>query len=494
MQPCPLKPTVKIESPCRFIAKGKTHSFKANGTPAGGTYTWKTIGNTSVASGGGSPETQIKGDAVSAAKDDSEIIVEYSNCGETATDKVKVTVYELTKIEATLKRSLCRKAAAGNMPKKTSTTDSTTFDATAVTIVRGCGDLKLTASIAPVGAPISWEVERAADDANDLTGLPTHAPDVSDTKRKLTADAVGSFHVAAYVDCNNSGKRNPDEGAVILNVNIVDVEKMPGVASNRVITNNTLFGNARSTAAILIVDSGSTSGMVPGVNIAYSDAEFAKHPLAMKMTVRLVGGGADKRRGTDKVRLGYIQTTTADSVTGTYADGHTLREVIVQNASLADPITAGAPAMLAFPVRDTRGASNSGSGSFIVSSSDVAKSNLPKGGLKRIVRFVDPPAIVLQMQHPVTGSSLASIGGSNNFRVFLSAYSGDFNANYAVVASATWSVIYGTFSAAGGWANVGAVVTAPAKMTVHAPPKQAADTEVERCPPNFVDNLKMDAR
>ncbi|MFO1350303.1 MAG: hypothetical protein U1F68_06330 [Gammaproteobacteria bacterium] len=149
--------------------------------------------------------------------------------------------------------------------------------------------------------------------------------------------------------------------------------------------------------------------------------------------------------------------------------------------------------MLAFPVRDHRGAGNTGSDTFINSSSDVDKSDLPTGGLKRIVRYVDPPAIALDMQHPVTGSNLASIAGSNDFAAFLSAYSADFDANFAVVAEAAWSATYGTFTAAG-WTNAGAAVTAPATMTVHAPPKRAADTTVERCPPGFVDNLKMDAR
>ncbi len=492
--PAPPTPTVKITTPLRLISKGKSHKFQATGTPEGGTFKWKTTGSAAVGSGGTSPEAKIDGSAASGAKDDSEITVEYTAGGLTATDTVKVTVYEVSKIEAVLERSLCRGAAAGDMPAKSSTKDSKTIDASAITIVRGCGDLKLTATIAPAGVPVSWAVDRAADDAAGLAGPPTDAADGSDLKHKLTADGVGSFHVTAFVDDDGDGKRGADEGGIILNVNIVDAEVMPGAASNQVTSRNTLFRKNRSTAGALVVDSGSTGGTAPGVNAAYTDAEFLKHPLTMKMTIRLVGGGADKLRGTAEVRLGYIQTTTADSVTGTYADGRTLAEVIVQNAATADPITGGAPAMLAFPVRDTRGAGDNASGPFIISSSDVDKSNVPTGGLQRIVRYVDPPAIVLNMKHPVTNSNLASIAGSNDFAVFLSAYSTDFDANYAVVAEAAWSATYGTFTAAGGWTNAGAAITAPASMTVHAPPKRAADTTVERCPPNFVDNIKMDAR
>jgi hypothetical protein len=98
------------------------------------------------------------------------------------------------------------------------------------------------------------------------------------------------------------------------------------------------------------------------------------------------------------------------------------------------------------------------------------------------------------MNHPVTGTALASISGSNNFAMFLSAFSTDFDENYTVIASAEWSLTYGTFSAAGGWTNAGAHVTAGGAMTVHSPARRAEATNAERCAPNFVDNIKLDAR
>jgi hypothetical protein len=145
-------------------------------------------------------------------------------------------------------------------------------------------------------------------------------------------------------------------------------------------------------------------------------------------------------------------------------------------------------------VRDTRGANSEGPGPFIISSSDVEKSELAGGGLERVVRYVDPPAIALNMAHPVTGSALAAISGSNDFEAFLSAYSEDFDENYVVVASASWQAFYGTFTAAAGWTNAGARIVGPAAMAKNSPPVRAEDVAVERCPPNFVDNLKMDAR
>jgi hypothetical protein len=249
------------------------------------------------------------------------------------------------------------------------------------------------------------------------------------------------------------------------------------------------------------VDSGTSQGsfsIVPVINGNYSDAEFANHAIAMKVTVKLTGGGPDQRRGLDKVGLGYIQQTTADSVQGTYADGNTLKEVITVIPPPPPPprplITAGTPAMLAFPVRDTREPNIKGTGPFIISSSDRARKFDPAGGQWRIVRFIDPPVIVLDLTHPVTGSALASISGSNDFEAFLCAYSSDFNENYTVVASAPWSAHYGSYTAAGGWTNAGAKIVAAKAMNVSAPLVTGESTDVERCPPNFVDNLMMDAR
>ena len=343
-----------------------------------------------------------------------------------------------------------------------------------------------------------------ADDTG-LAGLLAHAANpatlADNKKRVVKSDATGSFHLHAFVDVNGNGKRGTDEDGIILNVNIVNIEIRPGAPNNRIITKDTLFRRTPS-AISLIVHSGSTNGRVPGVNAAYRDPEFVKHPLAMKVTVKLTGGGANQLRGTDKVGLGYIQQTPADSVTGTYADGRTLKEVIVQSTATPPIITGGAPALLGFPVRDAPDANVPdplnvnvhGTGPFIISSSDDEKSPIASGGQQRVVRFVDPPAIVISLTHPVTGSALASIAGSNDFDVFLCAFSSDFDENCTVIATSSWSVTYGTFAAGPGWTNAGAHVTAAAAMSTLAKLTPGEKTNVQRCPPNFVDNIRMDAR
>jgi hypothetical protein len=421
-------------------------------------------------------------------------------------DRVAVTVFQVEKVEVKLARTRCRRAAAGDMPAKVITTDTKTFDATTPAVVRQCGDLLMEATVKPAAVKLSWDVERAADDDKSLKGLPTHADNGAPNKRKVTADGTGSFHVFAFVDANGNGKHSDDEDGVTVNLDMVEI-KVPAGAANNKIFRNPAYSNARSTAGALVVDSGLSQGtfaIAPSIGGAYGDAEFVRHLIGFKVRVNLIGGGANKRRGVSKLTLGYNQTTTADSVVGTYADGRTERETLFvmpippANLGPGGQVVSGAGlATLAFPVRDTRGASNSGTGPFIISSSDANpadKKNLASGGEQRVVRMIDPPAIAIDMTHPVTGSALASIAGSNNFAVFLVAFSSDFNENYTEIASATWSTTYGTFTAAGGWTIAGAALTAAAAMTVSASAQPGDSSNMERCPPNFVDVIPMDAR
>ncbi|MCP4130462.1 MAG: hypothetical protein GY754_05725 [bacterium] len=498
------------DKPTLFIAKGKKDKYKAVIKPVIDAskhtiaYKWKvTGGKTSITAGTDTKEkTEMKGDTGSAAKEDTTLEIEYTIDRVKIKESIKPTVVEFKEIEAKLKctprKNADKTAGTANQTKK-STKDSkslTSADIAAnktvvINIAKGCGKLELKADVLPADVTVSWQVERAVDDTG-LTGLPTKSNGVDDKNHILKADSEGSFHLSAFVDNNGNSKRDTNDPGLVLNINMIKIEVMAGAANNKIIKRNTKFNNTRSNATTLVVDSGGTSG--PAVNASYTDANFLNHAISFKVTVKLTGGGSNQRRGTDKVRLGYIHTTTSDSITGTYPAGKTVKEIIAKNAALPFVITTGTPAKLAFPVRDTRGAALSGAGSFIVTSSDTDKSNIAAGGLKRVVRVMDSPAIIIPLKHPVaTTTNLTGISGSNDFDMFLSAYSNDFDENYAVVAEASWSAEYGTYTAAAGWTSTGAKITAPASMTTYSPPKKGEDTDVERCPPNFVDNCKLDA-
>ena len=475
----PPEPKVEIQPGCRLISADKKLKLTAVGTPNGGTYQWTASGWITIVGAANKLEVEIKGSNASASLNDSTLSVRYQLGGKTATDSTTLTTYKVGRIEAKLRDTPCKRSGSNSntMAAKSTTRDSKIFDATAITIVRGCDELELTATVTPNGVPLSWKVERATDDNAALSGLPTDSANGSSNKRKLKADATGSFHICAFVDCDHDGARSVDDGGIILNVNIVNVEVMSGAANNKILTRTNLFNDASSNVSYLVVHSGSTNGVAPGVNASYTDAKFTKYPMSFKVTIKLVGGGADQRRGTDDVRAGYIQVTTADSVTGIYAGSKTVKEAIFVNAGLSNPVTTGTPATLSFPVRDTRGANNKGSGPFIISSSDVDKANLSTGGKKRVVRMLEPPAIVLPLTHPVSGGALTSISGTNDFSTFLSAYSTDFDENYVVVGSTDWTIAYGSYTAAAGWSQTGVAVTSGASMTTFSPPKRAEDLE-----------------
>jgi hypothetical protein len=107
------------------------------------------------------------------------------------------------------------------------------------------------------------------------------------------------------------------------------------------------------------------------------------------------------------------------------------------------------------------------------------------------------------MTHPVvtppatTGAALASISGSNDFIVFLVAFSNHFDENYTVLGKASWSATYGTFgggSAPAGWTTAAAATSGDSSYDVSGMPQTGEAAGLERCPPNAVDNLKKDAR
>ena len=413
-------------------------------------------------------------------------------------DLVAVTVFKIDKIEAKLRATPCKRdgSRADVMPVKSSTADSKTFDATAITVVRECGDLKLTATTTPADIPVSWDVERASDDKG-LAGLPTHSDDGGSKKRLLKADGTGSFHVHAFMDANGSGKRDFDEDGLILNVNMVKIEVLPGVANNRITKRNSHFHSV-ADPTMLYVQSGSDLAIPQGINGAYGIAQMTLRPLTMSVKVKLTGGGDKQLRGLDHVFLGYIHNLRGESFTGTYADGRTEKAVFDSVPPPPDSITGpGAVALLGFPIRDTRSLSQNGTGPFIINSTDsdpADKKDLPSGGQQRVVKFMDKPSTFTHKTHAVTASALASIAGSHDFAAFLSAFSSDFDENYTVIAKGDWSITFGTFSAVTGWKKTGAITTAAKAMDTAGMPATGESAGMERCTPNATAHWKLDAR
>lgn len=483
-----------LGQPCPLIPKGKTHTYVAVGIPDGGTFKWKVKPGVTIQGADNTDRVTVEGTNTSGSVDGTEIEVEYTVPQGAATDTKKLTVFEITSIEARLRATPCLRdgTRADVMPAKSSNKDDKTFDATAVTVVRECGELKLKAVSLPADVPINWTVERAADDAATLSGLPSHAQAPGGShERKLRLDATGSFHVHGFVDCDSDGKRGPDDAGKILNVNIVEASVLPGAQNNRQNLRDTQFTAAPSNASNLIVQSGQTT-----VPAHYTDALFLVHAQSAKLGIRLLGGGADGLRGTDKIGAGYVQVATGDTFKGVYSNGKVITEVIIKGSTPAGfTVTTGALTLENYPIRDTRQQNFAGYGTFIIGSTDKEQSTIPEGGQKRILRMIDSPQIVLPMNHPGAAGTLQSIAGANLFKIMASVFSSDFDENFTTLASASWRLTFGTFTAGSGWTNPNAHVSGDTELRVHHPVEQSERTPAfERCPPNFVDQLRLDAR
>jgi len=479
---------------CPLLPKGKRHVFTAVGTPDGGRYRWVAKGGVKIVGAADSDTVTLEGSAVSAKLEAADVEVEYTLPEGVAKDVRKITVFEIEKIEARLRATPClrTKRRADIMPPKSSSKDDKVINASATTVVRGSGELKLKAIVHPAKVPITWQVERAADDLPSLSGVPSHAqsPDGPDA-RILRLDATGSFHVHGFVDCDGDGKRGPDEVGKILNVNIVEVSVLPGLRNNRQ-SITPLFSDTGTNAAFLVVRS-SIGGGLPAS--PYGDGELARFTQGAKLGVLLLGGGANGRRGVSEIGMGFVHIGMGETIRGNYADGKVVRSILAADPATPDPVLAGPVPELSYPIRDHAGNDHAGYGVFINGSDDKDRASVAEGGQKRVVRMLDGPSIVFNKAHPGTGAALSGIAGAINFKINATIFSIDYPENFTTLGTATWRITFGSYTAAGGWTNVGARVTGDRRMRVHHPVEQSERTpSFERCPPGYTDRLRLDAR
>src|SRR5229473_1882017 len=215
--------------------------------------------------------------------------------GEPDGDRAVFTVFEITKIDATLQNTKCKRtglrAAAS---KKTSVTDNGTFAAGDPAVLKGCDDIDFVAEVKPAQTPLSWIAEQASDD----TG-PKKTPTVKQNaahleKMKVTSDAEGSFKIHAFVDQKGDAtKRGPGDSGLIFRLNMVNIEVQTGAAETKVFSNDLRAGAI--AGGNLVVRTGTS--VSPGAG--YGDATFATFGFGMKTTVKLFGGGNHRQRGID---------------------------------------------------------------------------------------------------------------------------------------------------------------------------------------------------
>jgi hypothetical protein len=195
--------------------------------------------------------------------------------------------------------------------------------------VKSTDQVKLSVKVKPAGVPVRWAVIRDRrpkpnGDNKDIINLsdnneaPTLASNAEKLDNTLLADAVGSFHICPYVDCNGDGKFDfmTDDGTridrepfIMMNLVLVRVQ---GVSNDSVgqSANCTPFPAAGQTAANF---GGFTTSSAGGG--AWTGANSGWHADA---TVDVIGGGDDGLRGLNQVFGGWIQHIFLNGIQSVY--------------------------------------------------------------------------------------------------------------------------------------------------------------------------------
>jgi hypothetical protein len=216
--------------------------------------------------------------------------------------------------------------------------------------VQAADSIHLSVNVDPAGVPVSWSIQRADDDHANIGALspkplPTLTPDAGNRlAASLVTDAVGSFHIRPYVDCNGNGRFDHH------------IDREPFILMNLVLVRVTLQRDdsiARSTNFTVNPAAGGIAVSSGAFNIA------APNTAAIHLNVQadVVGGGGDGRRGVDRVFAGWINNESAnEDIVGTFRD-----------ASVAPPANRQSPSVFASNRAAATGAHSSGSPAFLPS-------------------------------------------------------------------------------------------------------------------------------
>jgi hypothetical protein len=394
--------------------------------------------------------------------------------------------------------------------------------------------LVLTVQVEPAGVDVSWAVQRDRrpdphGDHDDVIKLsPKDVPSIkrddgNHLRATLTANAVGSFHVCAFVDCDGKGFQEFDDSKG------KRIDREPFIPINLVLVYVRLKKNdceAHQTMAPAHAADG-----LGGVGVSMGAGDFdATHPenqaVHMKTTVDVIGGGRDGTLGLDSVFAGWCNNeAAAEDISATYANPAppppTRRRFTLWASnntaahnigSAANPVWEfrpgdPAPNIIPPPVLDSgRPGPGIGGDTCCLTSSNIS-SNTPLAiGQRWVVEAIDSPGDGAPSVHPAfPGALLARFRFHLEFMCTLAfwtnightsgATADPANRLYAVFGQVDWSMN-------GEWtinqiAGTRAEVTAPkVKMNKHGfkALQAGADTSTEFRPPTGLNTMAADAR
>src|SRR5262249_10912671 len=337
------------------------------------------------------------------------------------------------------------------------------------------------------------------EDPADAGGGPV--PSISKTGSNtatLSTNGVGSFQVLAFIDSNTNGKRDDDEGGAVLPLILVKATLNANLSAGHsanvsYVTNGTL--SAVRTGDFNVSSSGATAGMYLGGK------------------VDLVGGGADGRRGLDRVFGGWIQNITAQNVVGSYANNHKTVYIFVSNPPASrfflppPPPPAPPPpppAIIPVPLLDT-GRPNlaTGGGTDTLTSSQFTSRTSLAAGQTILVDAVDSPRLNPPLYYPpLPGNALQNFSFGLDFTAYLSVWTNSSGSSggtgdpadttYGVVLDQPWTV-RATYNvnAAGAGTAVGTPSVTAGAATTHSPATPATMKVVAPTPGQ---SFSIDAR
>jgi len=189
--------------------------------------------------------------------------------------------------------------------------------------------IKLSVAIEPAGVPVRWAVirdRRPAPDGDhtdvialkDNSEAPTLGSNAEGLTNTLIADAVGSFHICPFVNCNDGttfefmakdGTRIDREPFIMMNLVLVRVQGVTNDSKGQK-ANCSPFPAAGQTSANFGGFTTSSSG-----GGAWTGANSGWHADAK---VDVIGGGKDGTRGLDKVFGGWIQHIFLNNIRADY--------------------------------------------------------------------------------------------------------------------------------------------------------------------------------
>ena len=265
-----------------------------------------------------------------------------------------------------------------------------------VILVRGCKEVMLEAVTKPPNSPVTWKVE-----PNETTNQPP-AIAGSGTKATLKTNVDGSFAVIASA------------GGCKVVWNVVFVWVKVDVASSAIIKRKDTYDDDTMFAG----DGGKYS---LGKLTRFKSGDFKKglYPWEARVRVELVGGGANKQLGLNKVGLHVLQNGVAENTTAHYAKKGTAQKQID----------------VSFPLLDSSGQDSA----FIT----IDMFEVTPFSMTEFEVFAgDAPTGVYPFNHEVTHEQLQSISGGTFFRSAIASTSEDAPDTITVHADTKWSVDY----------------------------------------------------